>query len=508
MAGKVGKKSFTTGLLTCAGGLCRVSFAAMSPDSGRERLSLAEEAAHRARNIAARLRDAGHEALWAGGAVRDMLLGRPCSDIDIATSARPEEVVALFKRTATVGAHFGVVIVVEEGVPFEVATFRTDGLYLDGRRPEEIRFATAKEDALRRDFTINGMFYDPFEERVIDYVEGKTDLKAGVVRAIGDPAARFSEDKLRLLRCIRFAAMLGFKVESATWKAVKELASEIHAVSAERIREELDRMISSPTRLQALDLLDAAGLLQEVLPEVAALKGCQQPPQFHPEGDVFVHTRLMLSMLADDASPTLCWAVLLHDIGKPPTAKIDEDGRIRFNGHDAVGAQMTEQILRRLRFPNVFIERVVEAVAMHMMFKDVANMRISKLRRFMARPGFEEELELHRVDCLSSHGLLDNHKFLLAKEREFASEPLLPPPLIRGSDLIALGWKPGPMLGKALEAAQNARLEGLVSTREEALAYVKKVFGAPTQTPESSMMSDKEFCVEGMTSPCSPRGIT
>lgn len=442
----------------------------------------AEESARLARRVVARLREAGHEALWAGGAVRDMLLGRPSADIDIATSARPEEVLRLFERTAAVGAHFGVVIVLEEGVPFEVATFRSDGVYADGRRPEGVVFSTAEEDARRRDFTINGMFFDPVAERVIDYVGGREDLREGVVRAIGDPRERFAEDKLRLLRCVRFAAGLGFRIELATWDAVRALAREIHVVSAERIRDELDRMICGPGRARALDLLDESGLLAEVLPEVAALKGCEQPPQFHPEGDVFEHTRIMLGLLAPDAPPSLCWAALLHDIGKPPTAKTDETGRIRFNGHDSVGAAMTEALLRRLRFPNAFVERVTEAVACHMMFKDAPNMRLSRLRRFMARPGFEEELELHRVDCLSSHGSLENHAFLLAKKEEFANEPLVPPPLVRGADLLALGWQPGPDLGRALEAAQNARLEGLVSTREEALAFIEREFGRPHQT--------------------------
>lgn len=425
--------------------------------------------------IARRLQEAGHTAYFAGGCVRDALLGKEPHDFDIATSARPAEVQALFPHTQAVGVHFGVILVMEHGRAFEVATFRSDHEYLDGRRPETVTFSTPEEDAARRDFTINGMFHDPVAGRTIDFVGGRADLEARLIRAIGDPAARFREDKLRLLRAVRFAARLGHDIEPATWDALRAHAGDIRAVSAERIREELMKILGHPERLRGFDLLDASGLLREILPEVEALKGCEQPPQFHPEGDVFVHTRAMLGLLPPGAPATLALAVLCHDIGKPPTFRYhaDED-RIRFSGHDRVGAEMTERLMERLRFSRADTDRVVEAVRQHMVFKDVQNMRTAKLKRFMAREGFEDEVELHRVDCLSSHGALDNLEFLEAKAREFASEPLIPPPLVTGRDLIALGWKPGPHFGRVLDAVQTAQLEGTLTTKEEALAWIEK----------------------------------
>ncbi len=435
-----------------------------------------------ARAIVERLREAGFEALYAGGCVRDQLLGLPPADYDIATSAPPTEVQRLFKRTVAVGAHFGVIIVLEGGHEYQVATFRSDGVYKDGRRPEGVIFSTAREDALRRDFTVNGMFYDPVAGEVVDYVAGRADLATRTLRAIGDPAARFAEDRLRLLRAVRFAATYGFTIEERTWAAVCEHAGEITDVSAERIREELTRLLTSPARVRGFDLLDESGLLARILPEVAALKGCEQPPQFHPEGDVFVHTRIMLELLRADASVPLVFAVLLHDIGKPPTYAVDETGRIRFSGHDKVGAEMARTVMERLRFPREEIEATVEAVANHMVFKDVQAMRVARLKRFMARPGFEEEMELHRVDCASSHGMLDNYAFLQEKQAEFAQEPLIPPPLITGRDLLALGWKPGPALGAALEAVQTRQLEGALTTREAALAWVQSEYPYPPET--------------------------
>lgn len=428
-----------------------------------------------ATEIVKKIRAAGHEALFAGGCVRDMLLGKPAHDIDVATSARPEEVQALFPRTIPVGAQFGVILVREGGRDFQVATFRRDAEYHDGRHPESVSFTDARGDAERRDFTINGLFYDPIAREVIDYVGGREDLATCTLRAIGDPHARFAEDKLRILRAVRFAAALDFNIDPATWDAVVTFAPQIHTVSAERTREEIARILSAPTRLRGFDLLDTSGLLREILPEVEALKGCEQPPEFHPEGDVFVHTRIMLSMLAPDAPLTLVLAVLFHDIGKPPTFQRDETGRIRFNGHEYVSAEMTERLMQRLRFSNEEIEAVTAMVRHHMAFKDVQQMRVAKLRRFMARPTFEEELELHRVDCASSHGMLDNHAFLLRKREEFANEPLIPPPLITGHDLIALGWKPGPRFKEVLDAVQTLQLEGKIHTREEALAYVQEL---------------------------------
>jgi tRNA nucleotidyltransferase/poly(A) polymerase len=429
-----------------------------------------------ARLLVDRLRAAGHIAYFAGGCVRDLVRGRAPKDVDIATDARPEEVQKIFHRTYAVGAHFGVIVVLENEWQFEVATFRSDGAYLDGRHPAEVNFSSPEEDARRRDFTINGMFFDPPNDAVIDFVGGRQDLAARLVRAIGDPAQRFAEDRLRLLRAIRFATVLGFEIEAATWDAIVRAAAGIGEISAERIREELVRIFLSPQRARGWDLLDASGLMRQVLPELAVMKGCAQPPQFHPEGDVFRHTRLMLELLPNEVSLPLVLSVLFHDIGKPPTSSVDEAGRIRFNGHDRVGAEMTEALMQRLRFSRAEIEATVEAVRQHMVFKDVPNMRIAKLKRFMARPTFADELELHRVDCASSHGMLDNYKFLTRKQEEFANEPIIPPPLVRGEDLIALGMKPGPRFGEILEAVETQQLEGELREREEALAWVMKEY--------------------------------
>ena len=429
-----------------------------------------------ARGMADRLRSAGHVAYFAGGCVRDLLRGMTPKDIDIATDARPEEVQKIFGRTYAVGAHFGVIVVLENDFQFEVATFRSDGAYLDGRHPAEVHFSSAEEDARRRDFTINGLFFDPPNESVIDFVGGREDLAAKVIRAIGDPAQRFAEDRLRLLRAIRFATVLEFEIEPATWEAVVRAAATIGEISAERIREELVRIFLSPQRVRGWDLLDASGLMQQVLPELEAMKGCAQPPQFHPEGDVFRHTRLMLGLLPNDVSLPLVLSVLFHDIGKPSTSSVDEAGRIRFNGHDRVGAEMTEALMQRLRFSRAEIDATVEAVRQHMVFKDVPKMRVAKLKRFMARPTFVDELELHRVDCTSSHGMLDNYEFLTRKQEEFASEPIIPPPLVRGDDLIALGMKPGPRFGEILEAVETQQLEGELRDRADALAWIKKKY--------------------------------
>jgi poly(A) polymerase len=429
-----------------------------------------------ARDIVRRLRGAGYIAYFAGGCVRDLLRGQVPKDFDIATDATPEVVQKIFARTYAVGAHFGVIVVLENEFQFEVATFRSDGAYLDGRRPVEVHFATAEEDAARRDFTINGMFFDPEKNQIIDFVGGRSDLERKLIRAIGDPGQRFAEDRLRMLRAVRFATTLGFEIDQATWEAIEASAASITEISAERIREELVRIFLSPNRVRGWDLLDASGLMRAVLPELEAMKGCEQPPQFHPEGDVFKHTRIMLEMLPAEASLPLVFSVLFHDVGKPPTAMVDEEGRIRFNGHDRIGAEMTEAIMERLRFSRAEIDATVEAVRQHMVFKDVPNMRVAKLKRFMARPTFEDELELHRVDCASSHAMLDNYEFLLKKKEEFANEPIIPPPLIRGDDLIAMGLKPGPKFGEILEAVETRQLEGGLKDREEALDWVKAEF--------------------------------
>src|SRR5256714_8986291 len=429
-----------------------------------------------AHGIALRLRASGHVAYYAGGCVRDLLAGTARKDVDIATDARPAAVQKLFPRTYAVGAHFGVIVVLENDFQFEVATFRSDGAYIDGRHPVEVHFATAEEDAARRDFTINGMFFDPEKNEVIDFVGGRADLESKLIRAIGDPAQRFAEDRLRMLRAVRFATFLDFEIDAATWDAVCASAASITEISAERIREELVRIFLSPNRARGWDLLDASGLMKIILPELDAMKGCEQPPQFHPEGDVFKHTRIMLELLPDEAALPLVFSVLFHDIGKPPTSIVDEEGRIRFNGHDRIGAEMTTAIMERLRFSRAEIDATVEAVRQHMVFKDVPNMRVAKLKRFMARPTFDDELELHRVDCASSHAMLDNYEFLVKKKEEFANEPIIPPPLVRGDDLIAMGLKPGPMFKEILEAVETRQLEGGLKDREEALEWLKNEY--------------------------------
>ena len=425
--------------------------------------------------IVRRLTDGGHEAVFAGGCVRDMLLEVDPKDYDVATSAHPDEVLALFPDGNTVGAHFGVILVRDHGHHIEIATFRTDGDYRDGRRPESVEFATAEEDAQRRDFSINGMFFDPVSEQVIDLVGGRADLDAGLIRAIGDPAQRFAEDYLRLLRAIRFASRFNFEIEADTWAAIKSEASNISKISPERIRDELDRIWTSPTkkRVRGFDLLVDSGLMVAILPEILELQGCEQPPQWHPEGDVFVHTRIMIGLLPDDASLPLVLSVLFHDIAKPATFTYDpEEDRIRFNGHDKLGADMAEGILRRLRYSNEVIEAVYSGVENHMKFKDVQKMRTSKLKRFMARPHFDDEMELHRVDCSSSNGLLDNYEFLREKAEAFANEPLIPERLLTGRDLIERGWSAGPELGEILRQIQDLQLEGTLTTRDEALEWL------------------------------------
>ena len=423
--------------------------------------------------IARRLRDAGHQALFAGGCVRDRLLGQEPKDYDVATSARPDQVIELFPGANVVGAHFGVVLVKHQGHTVEVATFRQDGPYLDGRHPVAVTFADPEADARRRDFTINGLFEDPDTGGILDFVGGRADLHAGVLRAIGDPSARFAEDALRLLRAARFATTLGFTIEPATWQAIARHAGRLDLVAPERIRDEFSRLIGAPRRAAGLDLLLHSGLLARFLPEVVAMVGCEQPPEWHPEGDAYVHTRIMLGLLEGTPSLALCLAALLHDIGKPPTKAWDAAaGRLRFNNHDRVGAAMAEAALRRLRYPNVLVATVVEMISRHMRFMHVKEMRTARLKRFMARPTFAEELELHRADCLSSNGFTDNYEFLLARRAEFQAEPLVPPPLLTGHDLIAAGLRPGPRFKQILDAAQTEQLEGRLADRAAALAWL------------------------------------
>jgi poly(A) polymerase len=426
--------------------------------------------------LASRLKAAGHEALFAGGCVRDRLLDHPPKDYDIVTSALPAEVLRIFPGSNEVGAHFGVVIAKHAGHHVEIATFRTDGSYHDGRRPASVTFSNPQEDAKRRDFTINGLFEIPETGEVIDYVGGLPDLEAGIVRAIGDPVARFREDGLRLLRAVRFAAKMGFAIEPETDAALRDCAPLLDRISPERIRDELSKILTSPRRREGVRHLVDTDLIRHFMPEILPMIGCEQPPEWHPEGDVYTHTLIMLGMLAPDAPLELCLAVLLHDIAKPPTRTIDSDtGRIRFNGHDAMGAEMAESILRRLRYPNHTVDAVVPMVARHMQFMNVQKMRVARLKRFMAEPTFEHELELHRVDCASSNGFTDNYEFLQAKEAEFAAAPLIPPPLVTGRDLIKLGMKPGPHFKEILEAVQNEQLEGKILEREPALELLRKL---------------------------------
>ncbi|HUB66522.1 MAG TPA: CCA tRNA nucleotidyltransferase [Candidatus Methylacidiphilales bacterium] len=435
-----------------------------------------------ARDIVARLQGAGYVAYFAGGCVRDHLLGAEAKDIDIATSARPEQVQQLFPRvTDLTGKSFGVLRILAGDQAYEVATFRQDGPYQDGRHPEGVRFATAEEDARRRDFTINGLFYDPVAERLIDYVGGEADLRARLIRAIGHPADRFAEDHLRMLRGIRFAARLLFTIEPKTWEAIRAAAAAIRTVSAERIRDELNKTLTAPKPEIGLDLLDRSGLLREILPDIATLHGVEQPPLFHPEGDVYEHVRLMLSKI-EQPNLDLALAVLFHDVGKKPTAMVDATGRIRFNEHESIGAAMTEQIMTGLRYDNKTIQTVQAAVLHHMQFKDVPKMRPSTLKRMMSRPTFSLELELHRIDCASSHGDMSNYDFLKQQLEIMGPDQINPPSLITGHDILAMGLAPGKAVGKILEAVKTAQLEGIVQTRMEALAMARSLAGKGMDT--------------------------
>jgi len=453
-----------------------------------------------ARHIVTTLRYAGHQAYLAGGCVRDLLLGIVAQDYDVATSATPSIILQLFpnKKTLTVGAHFGVVLVREpndgddNGVSTEVATFRHDGSYSDGRHPDTVRFSTRpQEDVQRRDFTINGMLLDPviFDETgdtsaaTLDYVGGRADLEAHIVRAIGDPAKRFTEDKLRMLRAIRFAARLDFEIEPKTFAAIRSAASQINQVSPERIRDELTLMLTEGRARRAFELLDATGLLAHILPEATRMHGVQQPPEFHPEGDVWIHTMLLLEKLPAGVSPTLAWGALLHDIGKPATFRApdpnDPHDHMRFNGHVEVGVRVSEKILGRLRFSNEETAQIVALVKNHMRFGDVLHMRESTLKRFLRLPQFDEHLELHRIDCLAAHGDLSLYDFAKEHYERAPEEEIRPKLLLTGRELIAAGYHPGPKFKVMLEAAEDAQLEGAISTPEQALALLRERFGKP-----------------------------
>ena len=421
-----------------------------------------------------RLQKAGHEAYLVGGCVRDELRGMAPQDYDMATSARPEEVEALFPQTHAVGKSFGVILVVEHGHTFEVATFRAESDYTDGRRPNTVTFSDAQTDASRRDFTVNGLFMDPLSDTVHDWVGGQEDLEKRRLRTIGHPTERFNEDHLRLLRAVRLAAQLDFEIDPATFAAVRDMADHITRVSAERIRDELLKLFRPPYAARGLDLLHESGLLAQVLPELLPTVTCEQSPDYHPEGTVYDHIRLMLSKLPAEASVELPWTALLHDIAKPVTQSECEEGRIHFYGHEKIGADMAQQILQRLRFPNVEIEAIVQTVRYHMQFKDAPKMRKATLRRMLMRPTFELELEQHRLDCLGSHGLMDIYDFIREEQTVLQEKPLLLEPLISGRDLIELGIEPGPALGQLLDAVRDQQLAETFSTREEALAWAKE----------------------------------
>ena len=424
-------------------------------------------------NILNKIRSAGFTAYFAGGAVRDRLLGRTPKDYDIATNALPEQIEELFEKTVAVGKAFGVIMVVQNGIETEVATFREDAGYQDGRRPDSVHFCGAKEDAKRRDFTINGMFYDPVADEVIDYVGGKADLEKKIIRAIGDPERRFAEDHLRMLRAVRFAHTLGFSIDPDTRKAIQNHAADLAKISVERIENEFSRTLVESLRPgDALRELVDLGLMEHIIPEVLPMIGQEQPPEFHPEGDVFEHTVLMLNLMQNPTRP-LAYTVLLHDVGKPSTAFMGED-RLRFHGHETKSAEMAEEILRRLKLPVKEIKQIVTAVRGHMRFKDVMKMNRSTLRKLMGADTFDLEMELHRVDCEGSHGLLDNYDFLLKKVEEMKNEPVLPENWISGRDLIELGVPPGPRIGELLKLAYDAQLEGRFENRETLLDWLRK----------------------------------
>ncbi|MCP4254583.1 MAG: CCA tRNA nucleotidyltransferase [Candidatus Scalindua sp.] len=446
-------------------------------------------------SIVKQLREGGFSALFAGGCVRDMLMGNIPEDYDIATDARPDDVMNIFKRTVPIGVHFGVVLVMENNFEFEVATFRSDGTYSDGRHPDTITFCDAEGDALRRDFTINGMFYDPIEDKHFDYVGGEDDLKAGMIRAIGNPFERFDEDRLRMIRAVRFACRFDFKIESQTAEAIKKFHDKVLTVSSERIRDELRKTLTGPNPDTSIKMLDDLNLLHEILPEVTAMKGVEQPENFHPEGDVYTHTLLTLTKLADGRKATdteeehhsisngldkkalygsweLAMAVLLHDIGKPITFEIAD--RIRFNNHDSVGAKMAGKICERLRMSNAEKERITWLVKMHLYLRHAQEMRVSKLKRLFAHEGYPELAELYKVDSLASTANLDDYNFCQNMFEELKVEEIKPEPLITGNDLIALGFKPGPIFSKILDAIKDEQLEQKITTKEGALNKAKE----------------------------------
>ena len=445
-------------------------------------MNLSSDKALAASRIALTLREHGHSAYLVGGCVRDLLLGREPADYDIATSATPHEVMHIFPQTYAVGAQFGVVLVpvlrdTPKGEPdnyaIEVATFRSDGAYSDGRHPDEVRFSNdARLDVQRRDFTINGLLLDPETAEVLDYVGGREDLQRGIIRTIGDPHQRFAEDKLRMLRAARFAARFGYAIDAQAFAAIRELAPQIHQVSRERVRDEILKMLTEGRARRAFELLDQTALLEQVLPEIKKMQGVEQPPQYHPEGDVWIHTLMLLEGLPAGCSKTLALGALLHDVGKPPTFRVAPD-RIRFDGHAEIGTKMAEEICHRFRLSNDDTEQVLSLVANHMRFGDVERMKESTLKRFFRLPKFEEQLELHRLDCMSSHRDLGLYDFAKKKFHSLPAEQICPAPLITGDDLIQAGYQPGPLFKELLTAVEDAQLEGTIRTKEEALELVR-----------------------------------
>ncbi len=435
-------------------------------------------------SIVRTLRERGHKAYLVGGCVRDLLLGREPADYDVATDAIPDEVMRIFPDTYAVGAQFGVVLVPlpkslvskDENDVVEVATFRSDIGYSDGRHPDQVRFSKdPREDVERRDFTVNGLLLDPVTNEVLDFVGGRKDLEAGIIRTIGDPERRFAEDKLRMLRAVRFAARFGYAIEPGTFRAIQSLGSQIDQVSRERVRDELSKMLTEGHARRAFLLLDETGLLREVLPEIQAMKGVEQPPQFHPEGDVFVHTLLLLDRLPHPCPVTLAWGALLHDVGKPATFRVAPD-RIRFDGHVDVGVKMAEEICRRLRFSNHDADQILALIDNHMRFAQVQQMKESTFKRFVRMPRFDEHLQLHRIDCQSSHGDLASYNFIREKMADIPPAAMRPVPLLSGDDLIAAGYAPGPPFKKILSAVEDCQLEGRLRSKEEALAFVRREF--------------------------------
>ena len=429
--------------------------------------------------ICERLLQNAYQALLVGGCVRDLLLGRQATDYDVATDATPEQVMKLFPGSIGVGAEFGVVLVPQDGTKVEVATFRSDVGYSDGRHPDGVVYSTSpKEDVQRRDFTINGLLMRHDTGEVLDFVGGEADLRAGVIRAIGEPDRRFREDKLRLMRAVRFAARLAFRIEPETFLAIRRHAFEVTRVSAERLRDELTKLLTEGAARRGFELLDQTGLLGAVLPEIRAMKGVEQPPQFHPEGDVWVHTLMMLERLPAGCSPTLAWGVLLHDVGKPASFKpASETGdRIRFDGHVEVGVRMGQEICRRFRFSKEETAQITSLIANHMRFKDVDQMRPSTLKRFLRLSQFAEHLELHRLDCLSSHRRLETYETLRRILAETPPEQIRPPRLLTGDNLQEMGYRPGPIFKEILGKVEDATLEGQIQSVEEAREYVRQHF--------------------------------